>query len=240
MRRLHRTPLSDKTRTFLRQRTSQVMDAVNAAAEAKRLWELQTNKAFDEIRLSLRAMASGVERCMYCEDSEGTAIEHFWPKAGYPHRAFDWENYLLACSRCNSNFKRDQFPLDPAGQPLLLNPVDEEPMDHLAFSPSTGRYEPWTDKGRSSEEVYGLNRETLTRGRRDAWTALEQLLVRYGEVKTGGDDARAGRIERTVRDYPFAGVLAALLHIAAGPGAVLVDSAFLRAIQENPEIHGWV
>ncbi|MBW8876770.1 MAG: hypothetical protein JF614_17545 [Acidobacteria bacterium] len=109
-------------------------------------------------------MASGLERCMYCEDSEGTAIEHFWPKSVYPERAFDWLNYLIACSRCNSNFKRDQFPLDAAGAPLLVNPSEEEPLDHLSFSPSTGRFEPRSPKGDPSIDVFGLNRTTLTKG----------------------------------------------------------------------------
>jgi uncharacterized protein (TIGR02646 family) len=243
MRRLHRTPLSDKTRIFLRKRANQVAqvaDARHTAAEAKRLWDRLDNKAFREVRRTLAAMASGVERCMYCEDSEGTAIEHFWPRAVYPLRAFDWDNYLLACSRCNSNYKRDRFPLDPAGLPLLLNPVEEEPFDHLAFSASTGRYEPLTDKGRSSEEVYGLNRATLTRARSNAWVVLQKLIVVYARAKEEGDLAEAARIEAAVREYPFAGVLAALLHLAAGPGAALVHPASLQALRQNPEIQSWV
>jgi uncharacterized protein (TIGR02646 family) len=240
MRRLHRTPLSDKTRVFLRQRASPVANALHPAAEAKRLWERLDNKAFREIRQRLAAMASGIERCMYCEDSEGTAIEHFWPKALYPKSAFDWDNYLIACSRCNSNYKRDQFPLDPAGRPLLLNPVEEQPLDHLAFSPSTGKYEPLTDKGRSSEQVYGLNRATLTRGRSNAWTVLQKLIVVYAQAKEEGDLAEAAKIETALREHPFAGVLAALLHLAAGPGAALVHPVSLQALRQNPEIQRWV
>lgn len=240
MRRLHRIPLSDKTRSFLRKRANQVADALHTAMEAQRLWERLDNKAFREVRQTLAAMASGVERCMYCEDGEGTAIDHFWPRAVYPRRAFDWDNYLLACSRCNSNSKRDRFPLDPAGLPLLLNPVEEEPLDHLAFSPSTGRYEPRTDKGRSSEEVYGLNRATLTRGRSHAWTVLQALIVRYAQAKDTADHVEAARIEAAVRAHPFAGVLAALLSIAAGPGAALMHPASLQAVQQNPEIQNWV
>src|SRR5436853_78831 len=112
MKRIERLPLTPGTQAFLRKRSEAVAAAADARAEARGLWGLQDNKAFREIREVLKRMAPGIERCMYCEDSHGTAIEHFWPKARYPDRAFDWLNYLIACSECNSNCKRDQFPLD--------------------------------------------------------------------------------------------------------------------------------
>jgi uncharacterized protein (TIGR02646 family) len=185
-------------------------------------------------------MASGLERCMYCEDSEGTAIEHFWPKSVYPERAFDWLNYLIACSRCNSNFKRDQFPLDAAGAPLLVNPSEEEPLDHLSFSPSTGRFEPRSPKGDPSIDVFGLNRTTLTKGRASAWTVLEHLLIRYAEFRIAGENTKADKIETAIRNHPFAGVFAALLRIASGPEAdLLVDEKCLKALRAHSEIVTW-
>lgn len=148
MRRIQRLPLSQDALDFLRQRTSEVEGKPDAerAEEAARLWKLQ-GKAFKEIRAVLGQMASGIKRCMYCEDSKGIAIEHFRPKRDYPLQAFVWLNYLLACTECNSNYKRTQFPLDGLGNPLLLDPSDpsDDPLDHLAFSPSTGQFEPQTE-----------------------------------------------------------------------------------------------
>lgn len=240
MKRLHRLNLSSPTLRFLKRRASQVAGAADPRTHAAKLWSLQSNKAFREIRETLGRMASGIERCMYCEDSQGTAIEHFWPKAAYPYRAFDWLNYLIACSRCNSNFKRDQFPCDEEGVPLLINPTEEEPLDHLSFSPSTGRYEPRSLKGIPSCAVFGLNRTTLTKGRASAWTVLEQLLVRYAGFKTVGDSDRAGKIETAVRNHPFAGVFAAFLRIASGPDArLLIDNDCLQVLQLHPEIETW-
>lgn len=239
MRRIQRLPLSPKTLVFLRKRSETVAAATDAKAEAGRLWDLQDNKAFREIREVLKKMASSIERCMYCEDSHGTAIEHFWPKAGYPDRAFDWLNYLIACSECNSNYKRDKFPLDTTGQPLLLNPTEEDPLDHLSFSPSTGRFEAVSPKGDPSIQVFGLNRVILTKGRFNAWTALEQLLIRYARLRDV-DDPAADRTETTIREHPFSGVLAALLRIAESPAAdLLVSAEFLQAIQSHPEILSW-
>jgi uncharacterized protein (TIGR02646 family) len=241
MKRIQRLPLSPQTLAFLRKRFETVAAAADARAEAGRLWEFRNNKAFREIREVLRRMAPGIERCMYCEDSHGTAIEHFWPKAGYPDRAFDWFNHLIACSGCNSNFKRDRFPLDIAGCPLLVNPTEEEPLDHLSFSPSTGRFESRSPKGEPSIEVFGLNRVTLTKGRASAWTVLEQLLIRYAASKDAGNQGKAQQIEATIRNQPFAGVFAALLLMASGPNAesLIDDVECLRVIQSRPEIGTW-
>jgi uncharacterized protein (TIGR02646 family) len=240
MKRLSRLPLSPEALTFLGERTTAVSRARDPRSEAARLWALQGNKAFREVRAVLGRMASGLERCMYCEDSQGTAIEHFWPKATYPDRAFDWFNYLLACTLCNSNFKRDRFPLDDAGQPLLVHPIEDEPLDHLALSPSTGKLTSLTRKGEQSIPVFGLDRANLEKGRHAAWIALESLLTEYARFRQGGNAERAARIESTVRTYPFAGVFAALRRLAIGPDAdLLVESRCLTALREFPEVLTW-
>jgi hypothetical protein len=71
MKRIHRLPLSSKTVDFLAARAVRVAASSDPRTEARRLWNMQTNKAFREIREVLGKMASGLERCMYCEDSEG-------------------------------------------------------------------------------------------------------------------------------------------------------------------------
>jgi uncharacterized protein (TIGR02646 family) len=239
MKKLSRLPLSPEALAFLDQRAAAVAQAPDPRSEAARLWKLR-GKSFDEVREVLGRMASGRDRCMYCEDSEGTAIEHFWPKATYPERAFDWLNYLLACTLCNSNFKRDRFPLDHAGQPLLVHPIEDEPLDHLALSPSTGKFTGLTLKGEQSIPVFGLDRTNLEKGRLDAWTALEALLSEYARFRRTGNAVRAAQIESTVRNYPFAGVFVALLRISAGPDAdLLVEEACLAALREWPDILTW-
>ena len=80
MRPIKRLPLSADTEKFLRERTARVSRARNKPAAAKRLWKQKGNKAFAEIRKQLKNMASGLERCMYCEDSEPTR-----ERRGYSH-----------------------------------------------------------------------------------------------------------------------------------------------------------
>ncbi|WP_434299710.1 retron system putative HNH endonuclease [Corallococcus exiguus] len=147
MRRLQRKALSPEAESFLNKRTTTVTSAANPKKKAELLWRSRKAKAFKEIQRNLRQMASGIERCMYCEDSSGTDIEHFWPKSTYPTRAFTWTNYLWACSHCNSNEKRTAFPLDTKGQPLLIDPTNEDPLTFLTYSPATGRFQPKSKKG---------------------------------------------------------------------------------------------
>jgi uncharacterized protein (TIGR02646 family) len=240
MRRLNRLPLSQETLAFLQQRTDEVARAADMAGRIEQLWKLQSNKAFREIRRTLAEMASGIERCMYCEDSKGTAIDHFWPKAAYPDRAFTWLNYVLACSECNSK-KNRRFPLDPEGAPLLLNPVEEEPLDHLAFSPSTGKYETLTPRGEESQNVYGLDRSTLVKGRLLNWVVLKALLSSYSKHKAAGDAEEAEKQKSAARQLPFSGVFTAFLHISQGPAAkTLIGENYLQILQDYPEIRTWL
>jgi hypothetical protein len=81
MKRIQRLPLSPEALSFLLTRAQVVLASADPRSEVRRLWNLQNNKAFREIREVLGRMATSIERCMYCEDSHGTDIEHFWPRA---------------------------------------------------------------------------------------------------------------------------------------------------------------
>jgi len=241
MIRLHREPLSSEALAFLEARAQKVLAAEDPREEALRLWGMQDNKAFDEVRGALKAMASGLKRCMYCEDSEGTDIEHFWPKSAYPEQAFSWANYLLACSSCNSNHKRERFPTDTAGAPLLIDPTAEEPRDHLALSLRTGQYVARTPKGERSIDVFGLSRDTLEKGRRDAWVKIPALLHHYDKVCSEENWDYALAMQRTICSAPFASVFARFIEIATGEQA----SRFIRAdvlavLNKHPHIKTWL
>lgn len=241
MRRLHRLPLTEETLDFLlKERTWKVRDSDDPAAKVDQLWRNQNNLAFQEIRQRLEEMASGIERCMYCEDSKGTAIDHFWPKATYPLLAYTWDNYVLACSECNSK-KSKRFPLDAMGAPLLLNPIEEEPADHLAFSPSTGKYEALTQKGTESRDIYGLDRPVLVRGRNVTWIVLKSLLTNYSKHLSEGDVEEAEKQKSAIQQLQFSGVFAAFLQIAKGPAAkILIGDECLQILRDHPEIEDWL
>ncbi len=213
--------------------------------EAVRRWEnRRDNRCMAEVRTKLEAMASGLTRCMYCEDSLGTDIDHFWPKAKYPNRTFVWENHLLACSYCNSNVKRDCFPLDTEGAPLLIDPTVDDPAEHLTLTPSTGKYRPRqrSPKGSESIDVFGLNaRPELVKGRRNAWGGLQALIIRYGLARRTDDHRNAKRRQREICEYPFSSVLGYMLMVARSFAASRsLDPDCLTVLAEFPEIYEWV
>jgi uncharacterized protein (TIGR02646 family) len=178
---------------------------------------------------------------MYCEDSAAAHIDHFCPRSVEPRSTFSWTNYLLACSICNSNFKRDRYPLDGSGEPLLLDPTNDDPRDHLVLSPSTGRYEvvAGSAKGTASISVFGLNRELLERARRDAWDILQALMRAYGEAVDEGDSERASKVEGAARRLPCKGVLLALIAVLEDPEVGLVDQRTRDIYASHPAISEW-
>jgi uncharacterized protein (TIGR02646 family) len=117
---------------------------------------------------TLCEMTGKRQRCMYCEDSRGTDIDHFWPKSSYPKRVFEWPNMVLSCSGCN-RAKGDRFPLDKDGVPELIDPTAEDPWDFLYYVSEAGvvtpRYDPATGeefcKGRRTITLLPLNDEAI-------------------------------------------------------------------------------
>ncbi len=147
---------------------------------ARRTRPLQT------VFATLKGMMGTRERCMYCLDSHGTDIEHFWPKTPSPEKMFVWPNLLLCCTECG-RFKGDRFPL-AEDQPLLVDPTAEDPWLHLDFDPVTGnvvarfdvRANDWSPKGLETVEVLQLDRrEALAAGYRKTFLRLSALVERF-------------------------------------------------------------
>jgi 5-methylcytosine-specific restriction endonuclease McrA len=217
-------------------------DEIAAAKRADRVrtaraaWKRSTvRKAVHApLREVLAGMAPGYERCMYCGDSQGTDIDHFEPLARNPLRTFDWLNHLLACSTCNSNLKRDRFPLDAKNKPLLIDPTTEDPFDHLLLTPALGVYHALTEKGRETISVCGLNRPVLTNGRVQARRVVLLCLRKWAT----GDDQDRHEAVLTVQGQPFADVCQALLRLALSPGAgrVFEDTPDALALLHDEEL----
>jgi uncharacterized protein (TIGR02646 family) len=143
---------------------------------------------------TLKKMSGKRERCMYCEDSHGTDIEHFWPKTQYPDKMFAWVNLLLCCSDCG-RIKGKQFPLNVDNQPLLIDPTAENPWLFLDFDPDTGnivaRYDlhinDFTEKGLKTVTVLKLDRrealsEGYARSFRRLKSTLQQIIDNTSEI----------------------------------------------------------
>lgn len=130
---LNSKPLSPPALAYLQQQQTQIdgqatpMDKAQAATAA---WSKKSAANFAEIKQLLLSMCVGVEICVYCENNEATDVEHVFPKKIYPERAFNWDNYLLACGKCNSHHKSDKFK--------IFNPVGSATVENV--TPKRGTY----------------------------------------------------------------------------------------------------
>lgn len=141
MRRITREPLPSATEQALNRR-QQVADEkrTDAKLDVDREWKgARKSKPLLTVLETLRHMAGERQRCMYCGDSHGTDIEHFWPKTGFPERMFQWLNMLLCCTECG-RFKGGRFPLDGNGAPLLIDPTSDNPWNFVDFEPATNAF----------------------------------------------------------------------------------------------------
>ena len=94
--------------------------------KAKSLWKNKNREEFDRIREHLNTISVSEGLCNYCENNEAIDIEHIWPKSFFPGKCFIWENYLLACKKCNTHHKLDRFAIFINGNVYVL-PRKTEP-----------------------------------------------------------------------------------------------------------------
>lgn len=172
MRHVKRLTLNKKLTDYLVKKQTKVdQKQIAGTLTPENEWKsARQTKSIGNVLAILQRMMGDRERCMYCLDSHGADIEHFWPKTPYPERMFLWSNLLLCCTECG-RFKGNRFPLDN-GQPLLIDPTAEDPWDHIDFDPSTGNLTAKFDLQANDWSVKGLKTvETLQLDRREALSA---------------------------------------------------------------------
>ncbi|MER6217310.1 hypothetical protein ABT213_25080 [Streptomyces sp. NPDC001674] len=207
---VQRVAVTERLARLCHNRTEKIRELGATSKAAGDEWG-RAEAAKSEIRALLERMAPGVQRCMYCLDNMGTDIDHFEPKSRAPLRTFCWHNHLLACSRCNSNFKREEYPCDEeTGECLLIDPSTDDPANHLELLLALGEYEGKTRKGEESIRVFGLNREDLVLGRLDAYITSCDVLNSWHRKVKNGDLAGAAQSATALRREPFGDVLRAL------------------------------
>ncbi|MEZ4773325.1 MAG: aminoglycoside phosphotransferase [Bacteroidia bacterium] len=181
--------------------------------KARQIWpHRKQNNPFEEVKEKLAAMCSGARRCHYCEDSYADEIEHFFPKVIFPEKTFVWNNFLLACGPCNSpksnkfaifeKESREQLNLTsqyslkkvrkqppPIGDPVLINPRNENPLDFLFLDINDSFMFTEIEEDEESEayqrayytiQILKLNiRDDLVRARKSAYGNYKARLREY-------------------------------------------------------------
>ncbi|MCP4593895.1 MAG: hypothetical protein GY842_24435 [bacterium] len=188
------TPAIDDDMRFLRRHEleaalSDYLDcmqrAVAEGADIVATWKAQRqNRSMKRIVEELGRMTGARERCMFCEDSRGTDVEHFWPKKRYPEKSFRWMNLLWACAGCN-RCKGDRFPCDSSGKPQLIDPTAEDPWDFLFYDPETDELTARWNQRTGKEDPRGvmtleiistLRHQAVAEGRRRTRRNLERAV----------------------------------------------------------------
>ena len=175
--------------------------------KAKSLWKNKNREEFDRIREHLNTISVSEGLCNYCENNEAIDIEHIWPKSFFPGKCFIWENYLLACKKCNTHHKLDRFAIfingnvyvlprktEPANfDSVMIDPRSENPLDYLTLDikEKTLLFVPSSVDTSSREykraqytiDLLDLNRERLAKARlKKAKWYLNQL-KKYNRIK---------------------------------------------------------
>lgn len=190
------------------------------------------SKALNAIEAALKAMASGLERCMYCDEGHGHQIEHFRPKAIYNQETFTWENLLWVCGECNSQ-KNANF------DERLLNPTSDDPLEELQLT-SEGRFnaQPNSRGSLTLERIPRLRAQQLIDGRKLAFDHIKLVLTTW--FPTADTEAKA-KVREYVIKSPFGSVFASMLHVSRQANAIeVLGETFIEVLTQHPEMYSWL
>lgn len=115
---------------------------------------------------------SSYQKCAFCEskpaESGNIEVEHFKPKSLYPELAFEWNNLLPVCRKCNDSKSNHDTGKEP-----IVNPSYEDP--ETIFTYNFINIIPKDDKNEIAErtiEICDLNSERLYESRTKLLKAL--------------------------------------------------------------------
>jgi uncharacterized protein (TIGR02646 family) len=252
MRQYTRPDLNKRTVDYFTKATTRIKRKrkfQTKVAEAKRLWDNhKCTSARIESVAKLLKMNGELMHCMYCEHDQAIVmkngkqlaiVDHWQPRSNAPERTFDWTNHFLACKRCNMDLKGADFPTDSAGQPLLIHPVNDNPLNELEYHPSSGDFKELTAKGKETIDKFQLN--DFSDRRKLVWNFLLVSLREYDTATTQGDTIRANDIKANwLKLQDFRSILHYFVKIALSPsGDYLTGPGIPDIIRRHDPIATW-
>jgi uncharacterized protein (TIGR02646 family) len=243
MRRLPVRPnLPRKTQVRLNKETAKIIASPSPIeTAAKRYAAARKAKWFEPVLKTLGAMTGPGEPCMLCDANESTDVEHYRPKAVFPHLALVWGNLLWGCTNCNRH-KGNQFPPDTKPGARLIDPIEENVWDYFLIDRFGNLIPKWRqdtnaldERAVSTRDLLYLNRETLQARRHSRLNDLRQLTsmtlnqlhagtIQVGEARERLKEWRSSPTQPDVADYflggpgsseqPFCNLLAILIGAA--------------------------
>jgi hypothetical protein len=229
MRHIERAALARELEEYLNEAQRQVEGGHDVEEAWKRSRGSASMKKVAEV---LASMTGTRERCMYCEDSRATDIDHFWPKARYVTKLFRWDNLLWICSGCN-RCKLNRFPLDDLGRPLLVDPTLDEPWSFLFYDSETDELAPRWDLSTEAESAKGVHTLSIVH-------TLTHQAVAEGRKRTRRNIQRAVRAYMNSSRHDAAAAEELLEAMDDNDGYGLIEWFFVReGRRESPflELH---
>lgn len=152
---------------------------------------------------------------------------------------FLWTNLLRGCKNCN-NAKRDRFPLDETGGPLLIDPAREEPLDYFAWDFLTGKMvlHPDANRQRRAEEtrnLLDLDQEPIREERRQKLETVTYLLAQVVNESPISADTEERLCAELLPHRPWLGIVRQLFTRPAG-----FEPLVTEAIRKLPPITDWI
>jgi uncharacterized protein (TIGR02646 family) len=153
------------------------------------------------------------------------APDHYW------WLAYEWDNLYLSCGQC-ARVRGSRFPVQaerakPGARgaeldeerPLLLDPCRDAPEQHLLYF-ADGTVVSDDDRGRTTCEMFDLNRTALVEGRRNAARVLEDELKALTRKLPPGEELPRQEVERLIgSDREFAGMRRQYVAEQLGPAS---------------------
>ena len=144
--------------TGLDKKRKKELRKIRKLAESGELKSKDFRALWSEAKVKKFLYESQYGKCCYCErkrDKIEVDVEHFRPKAGveeaedhpgYWWLAYNWENLLIACKKCNQEYKKSKFPLKQGSEraygensaldeekPILINLLEEDPEKFIDY-----------------------------------------------------------------------------------------------------------
>lgn len=158
-----------------------LLDAVTTYGEYSKIPDSEKSRLLSHYKhkdIQNALFASSNQKCAFCEcipgESSHMEVEHFEPKSLYPDLAFEWDNFLPSCRKCNeakSDFDTRTTP--------IINPAIEDPEQLLTYSflrikPLTGSSQ--EHKAQQTIDVCNLNCERLYKARSSLMKSITEYL----------------------------------------------------------------
>lgn len=148
-----------------------------------------------------KLFASSHQKCAFCEakpaESGNIEVEHFKPKSLYPELAFEWDNFLPVCRKCNDSKSNHDTGIEP-----IVDPSYDDP--ETIFTYNFINIVPKDDKNEIADrtiEICDLNSERLYEARAKLLKALcsheKQVKAWIKEISSA--DTQRKRITRINR-----------------------------------------